>query len=254
MNSFIGWVGGKKALRDVIVSEFPVEPVKKYVEVFGGAGWVLFHKEKLSKQLEVYNDVDSNLVNLFKVVKYHPKEFEREMELTLPARETFNDFKEQIDVSGLTNIQRAVRYFYLIKKSFGSAKDSFATNGRGLVNTIDRLAEIQKRLNGVVIENKDFENLLKVYDKPDTLFYLDPPYHETEKYYKNGTEFTETDHIRLHNCLKGIKGKFILSYNDDAFIRELYKDFVVKEASRRTTLSSGDNKKEFKELIIKNFD
>ncbi len=253
MNSFIGWVGGKKALREVILNEFPMETTKRYVEVFGGAGWVLFHKGKVPKQQDVYNDIDSNLVNLFRVIKYHREEFEKELQLTLPARETFNDFKEQIEVSGLTDIQRAVRYFYLIKLSFGSAKGSFATSGKGLKTTLERLSEVQERLNSVTIENKDFENLIKVYDRPDTLFYLDPPYHETEKYYKNGNEFAEDDHVRLCESLKNIKGKFILSYNDDAFIRELYKDFNIIETTRKNTLSANSNTKAFNELIIKNY-
>ncbi len=254
MNSFIGWVGGKRALRDIIISEFPEQAPKRYIEVFGGAGWVLFHKEKVSKQLEVYNDIDSNLVNLYRVIKYHRTEFEREFELTLACRENFNDYKEQINVSGLTDIQRAVRYFYLIKLSFGSAKDSYATSGKSLKGTINRLEEVQERLQGVAIENKDFQNLIKVYDKEDALFYLDPPYHKTEKYYKNGNEFTVEDHIRLCECLKKIKGKFILSYNDNEFIRKLYKDFIIKDTTRKNTLSAGSNTKEFKELIIKNFE
>ncbi len=253
MNSFIGWVGGKKALRDVIVSEFPTEAPKKYVEVFGGAGWVLFHKEKVSKQVEVYNDIDSNLANLFRVIKYHRLEFERELDLLLPCREFFNDFKEQIDGPGLTDIQRAVRYFYLIKTSFGCLKKSYSTAGSGFKGALTTLNDIQSRLERVVIENKDFEKLIKIYDKPDTLFYLDPPYHTTEKLYKNGTEFTEEDHIRLRDQLKNIKGKFILSYNDDEFIRDLYKDFLIKNATRKNLLSSTSNTNEFKELIIKNF-
>lgn len=253
MNSFIGWVGGKKALRDRIISEFPKDMPSRYIEVFGGAGWVLFRKEKVAKQLEVYNDIDSNLVNLYRVIKYHREEFIKEFNLTLLSREMFNDFKEQINVSGLTDIQRAVRYFYLIKVSFGSAKGSYNTSGKRLDKTLERLDEIQERLSTVSIENKDFENLIKTYDREGALFYLDPPYHETEKYYKNGNSFTEEDHIRLQKCLSKLKGKFVLSYNDDDFIRELYKDYNIIEVSRKNTLSSNDNTKEFKEVIIKNY-
>ena len=72
MDSFISWIGGKKLLRKAICERFPQDTIEKYVEVFGGAGWVLFHKPKHA-QFEVYNDINSYLVNLFKCVKYHPK-------------------------------------------------------------------------------------------------------------------------------------------------------------------------------------
>ena len=98
-----------------------------------------------------------------------------------------------------------------------------------------------------MIEHKDFENLINVYDRPNSFFYCDPPYHKTEKYYD--AEFTEKDHERLCSCLKNIKGRFILSYNDDAYIRDLYRDFDIISAERQNNLG----KSTFKELIIKNY-
>ena len=98
-----------------------------------------------------------------------------------------------------------------------------------------------------MVENKDFENLIKVYDRPNALFYCDPPYHTTKKYYD--VQFTEDDHLRLKNALDHIKGKFVLSYNDDEFIRELYKDYTIINVSRQNNLSTGI----YKEVIIKNF-
>ena len=80
MDSFIGWVGGKKALRDVIISNFPEIPPARYIEVFGGAGWVMFRKERTKGQLEVFNDIDSNLINLYRCVKFHPDELKRELQ------------------------------------------------------------------------------------------------------------------------------------------------------------------------------
>lgn len=105
----------------------------------------------------------------------------------------------------------------------------------------------KKRLKNVVIENKDFENLIKVYDRPKALFYCDPPYHKTENYYD--AEFSESDHERLKSCLDSIKGRFILSYNDDEYIRNLYKGYGIIPVERQNNLSSGT----YKELIIKNF-
>ena len=141
---------------------------------------------------------------------------------------------------GMTDIQRAARYFYLIKISFGCKKDTFATRPKRLDRAMDRFDEIQKRLSGVIIENRDFEDIIRLYDNEDALFYIDPPYHTTENYYKNGEGqlFTEEDHYRLKDLLDNVKGRFILSYNDDEFIRELYGSYNISGVERSSTLSS----------------
>ena len=250
MESFIGWIGGKRALRRAILERFPDDEVGRYIEVFGGAAWVLFAKEKKANQLEVYNDINGNLVNLFRCVKYHCGELQRELEWMLTSREQFFDSKSQLDSQGLTDIQRAARFFHIIKVSFGSDRRTFGTNKKNLANAIEYLPLIQKRLQGVVIENKDFENLIRVYDRPGALFYLDPPYHGTEKYY----EGSFTDHERLKAVLSSIKGRFILSYNDDTYVRELYKGYNIEEISRNNSLAGKTKTSQFKELIIRNYE
>lgn len=247
MNSFIGWIGGKRSLREKIIKEFP-QNFNKYVEVFGGAGWVLFAREKHAKE-EVFNDMNSNLINLYRCVKYHAEELQKELEFILVSREQFLDYKEQIAMRGLTDIQRAARYFILIKTSFGCKMSEFSQRGINLMKASDYLFEIQKRLKQVTIENESYEKIIKRYDKKDTLFYLDPPYFGTERYYK--TDF-ETEHNNLANALKNIKGKFLLSYNDCEEIRELYKDFSILELERKNNLSS-EKEAIYKELLIKNF-
>lgn len=251
MNSFIPWIGGKRLLRNKIMEMFP-EDFDRYIEVFGGAGWVLFGKDKHAN-FEVYNDAEGELVNLFRCVKYHAGEVQKELDFILNSREFFEDFRDQLNTRGLTDIQRAARYYTLIKISYGADKRTFGCVKKNLTKGIEYLMDIKQRLNGVVIENKDFENLIKVYDRPKALFYLDPPYHGTERYYNTG--FNDKDHERLKECLKGIKGSFILSYNDDEYIRELYKEFKIKEVDRRNSLVERytDKDKNYKELIITNF-
>ncbi len=255
MDSFIGWIGGKKALRKEIVSRFPDRLPSTYVEVCGGAGWVFFEKEYSKKQLEVFNDIDSNLINLYRCIQHHPEALVKELEYILSSHELFYDFKDQINMRGLTDIQRAARYFYLIKISFGCDKRSFATRKKRLDKALERFEDIQARLTGVVIENRDFEDLINLYDNEDALFYIDPPYHGTERHYnKNGKPFIEEDHYRLRDCLAKIKGKFILSYNDDNFIRCLYEGYHIEGLKRNNTLSAhSDNKEKFSELIIRNY-
>ena len=250
MQSFIAWIGGKKLLRKAIMERFPTDGFDRYIEVFGGAGWVLFGKE-VGKELEVFNDADSNLINLYRCIKYHREELQKELKWLFISREQFFDSKSQIEVRGLTDIQRAARYFHIIKVSFGADRKTFGTNKKNLSNSIEYLEEVQERLKNVVIENKDFESLIKVYDRPGALFYLDPPYHGTEKYYAAG--FLQEDHFRLKTVLKGIKGKFILSYNDDEFIRELYKDFQIEGISRNSNLTNKVDADRYDELIIRNY-
>lgn len=252
MNSFIGRIGGKRLLRQQILERFPEDIPSRYIEVFGGAGWVLFAKEKQPNQLEVYNDLDGSLVNLFRCVKYHCGEVQRELEWLLTSREQFFDWMEQLHMRGLTDIQRAARFLYTTKISFGSSGRTYATSAKTVDNAVVYLEKVKDRLRGVNIEHKDFANLIKVYDNASALFYLDPPYVGTEHYYDSS--FGEADHLRLKSILEALKGRFILSYNDHPTVLELYSDFRIERVTRKNTLSgSGDNKTPYAEVIIRNF-
>ncbi len=251
MDSFMSWIGGKKALRKKIVEQFPEQGTyNRYIEVFGGAGWVLFSSDRHSK-LEVYNDINGELVNLFRCIKYHQDAVQEELQYILMSREQFLNAREQIKIRGMTDIQRAARFFILIKESFGADLRSFGLRSRDMEKAKGYLNEVSKRLSQVVIENLDFQRILKNYDKNDALFYLDPPYYETEKYYPD--RFMPEDHIRLKEVLDGIKGKFVLSYNDCGYIRELYKDYIIIEVDRLHNLVQKEVKPRYQELIIKNF-
>jgi DNA adenine methylase len=199
------------------------------------------------------NDIDGDLVKLFRCVKYHCEELQRELSFIFNSREMFNDFKSQLNSSGLTDIQRAARYFILIKISYGSDRRSYGCTRKNMIKIMNYLPDIQTRLNEVIIENKSFDSLIKTYDGESSLFYLDPPYHGTEKYYDS--VFKEEHHILLNTLLKGLKGYFILSYNDDEFIREFYKDFKIDSVSRNNNLTGRykQSKRKFGELIISNF-
>ena len=251
MNSFISWIGGKKLLRKKVLEQFPdPETYGRYIEVFGGAGWVLFSRDKHAP-MEVFNDVNGELINLYRVVKYHPAALQKELEWLLMAREQFFDELNR-NTRGLTDIQRAARFFCIIKESFGADCRSFGVRSKDMKKAVDYLKEVSDRLNRVVVENHDFEQLIKTYDRPDALFYLDPPYYEAEKYYPN--RFNPEDHKRLRECLDKIKGKFVLSYNDCKQIRDLYEGFTIIEVDRMDNLVNKSNSRRYKELIIKNFE
>ena len=243
MKSFIPWIGGKSLLAKKIKAVFP-ESFGRYIEVFGGGASVLFSEDKHAP-IEVYNDANGQLVNLFRCIKYHPEELQKEIRFYLNSREMFGNIRKRLECPGFTDIQRAAMFYVTVKTSFGADTDTFGCS----VKRIDTsgFETVAKRLERVIIEHKDFEALIKQYDRTDALFYCDPPYHTTEKHYSE--KFTEADHYRLNTVLTALKGHFILSYNDDDFIRELYKDFNIEAVSRQNNMSSGA----FKEVIIKNF-
>lgn len=243
MRSFIPWIGGKTLLAPKITAEFP-ESFGRYIEVFGGGASVLFSSDKHAK-FEVWNDANGDLVNLFRCVKYHRGELQREIRYYLNSREMFGDIRKRLECPGFTDIQRAAMFYVLVKISFGADARSYGCSSKAIsTESFDR---IEKRLEHVNIENKDFEELIKQYDRPDAFFYCDPPYHKTEECYSE--KFSEADHYRLNSVLTALKGRFLVSYNDDDFVRELYKDFNIQAVSRRNNLSTG----QFKEVIIKNY-
>ena len=213
---------------------------------------MLFHKDRHA-QLEVYNDINSNLVNLFRCAKYHPNAIQEELENTLNSREFYENCRELYKSSALTDIQRAAMYFYMIKASFGSKVTTFGAKARDPGNA-DYLLAIKERLKLVVIENKSFDNLISQYDRPHTLFYCDPPYFGTERYYDHGdAPFTKDMHQNLADILRTIKGKVILSYNNDNYIKELYRGFNIEEISRQNNLSPTVGKQPYRELLIRNY-
>ena len=143
----------------------------------------------------------------------------------------------------------------MIKNSFGSNRYSFATAEKKTYNIIDELSAYRDRLKNVIIEHEDFEQLIKTYDRPTAVFYVDPPYVGSERYYnKKYSRFTMSDHERLCRCLKSIKGRFILSYNDCNFVREMYKDYNIRGISRQNLLPAESSAcGEYKEVIITNY-
>lgn len=248
MQSFIPWIGGKRALCKEILARFPSQLPTRYVEVFGGAAWVLFGKEVASGQIEVYNDLDGNLVNLFRCVKYHCSALQEELTWLLSSRQQFLDYREQLGMHGLTDIQRAARFYYLLKVSFGANFKIFATSPK--MPNLNMLPKIQARLQHVIIEQRDFAALIRTYDRPGALFYVDPPYLGSEELYT--VSFTQDDHQRLAQTLRQIKGKFILSYNDTPLVRSLYKGYRIDAVTRRNELPA-KSKSTFAEVIIRNY-
>jgi DNA adenine methylase len=252
------WVGGKSRLAKQIVGL--IDPNHNlYVEVFGGALNVLYAKElpPRANYREVANDFNSELVNLHRAIRNNPKKLQKYLSDLFVSRDIFNDIKSK-QLKPRDNIEKASFFFYRLTQSFGSKGENFAMNAKSRKprSVHKEFKKWSQRLDQVTIENLDFEKLIKEYDKEETLFYCDPPYVGTESYYKNVREFNLKDHKRLNKALKQIKGKFLLSYNDTPFIRELYKDFkIIKSDEVRYTLGANAHgvKKSVCEVFIMNY-
>ena len=258
MNSFMSWVGGKKALRETILPMFPLY-YERYIEVFGGGGWILFAKPP-GNDFEVYNDFNSLLTNLYRCVRDKPEELMSELQYVLNSREDFDLVKFALARdSPESAVRRAALFYQLIRYSYASSLTSFGSQPHDMRANFPLIEQAHRRLARVVIENKDFEKLIRQYDRPVSFFYADPPYYETEGYYQNVGEdgFTKDDHTRLRDTLLGIQGKFLLSYNDHPFIRELYNAPGIRfeEVSRLNNIKQRyDPNCQFEELLIANYD
>ncbi len=252
MNSPLAYVGGKSRLSKTIIELIPEH--KTYCEVFAGAGWVFFRKDE--SKYEVINDLDSDLISFYRVLQFHLEEFLKQFKWLLASREWFKDWKNQQKAGGLTDIQRAARYYYLQRLSFGGKVKGrvFGTGAETLpkINLLrmeEELSQVHLRCARVTIENLPYQEILKRYDKPKTFFYLDPPYWKAPCYEHNMESLD--DFREMAELLGNIKGKFILSINDLPEIREVFKGFHI----RPVTLGYSLARKEAtvgKELLVAN--
>lgn len=225
LRSPISWVGGKFKLREKIIGKFPAH--QTYVELFSGAAWVLFGKDPATSRAEVLNDRDSELVNFWRIIKHRPAEFAERASKLLASRELFNDWKQLFGHPD--EIERAVRFFFVIRMAYGAKRNEPAWGTRREKRPAfwwpDAHADIEKarkRLSVVWIEHETWERCIKLYDAAETFFYADPPYRcDGAKAYAH--RFTDDNHAELAEGLRKSRGKWLVSYNDDAFLRKLYR-------------------------------
>ena len=256
MNSPIKWVGSKRQLKKEIISLFPQHTT--YVEPFFGGGSVFFEKEP--SKVEVINDYDSNVINFYKILQTNKEELLNKIDNSLISRELFMEYRAS-NWNELEPIERAYRFIYILKCSFGGL---FRFNQKGECNspfagspspkaksslfsknTEKALKDAHKRLQGSIIENGDYKEIVKRYDTKDTLFFFDPPY-DTD--YSYGVKF---NYDELLEVCRGIKGKFVLTLNEE--LKDKFNEFNIKnvEVNYSVTCKGGDNKKG--EIIIMNF-
>lgn len=247
------WIGGKRRLAKRLLPLFPDHTC--YVEPFCGAAALFFMKEQ--SRVEVLNDISGDIVNLYRVVQHHLDEFVRQFRWALVSRESFLHWKVA-DTRTLTDIQRAGRFFYMQKMCFGgkATGHTFGTSATSpaklnLLRIEEDLSVAHLRLARCVIENLPWRECFTRYDRTGTLFFLDPPYWQTEGY---GVEFGIEQYQAIADLSTRSSGKVIITVNDHPDMRRIFSPLRIQTADITYTVGGSGKSKPSKELIITNFD
>lgn len=251
----ISWPGGKRRLLKHLYPHFPIHDC--YVEAFAGGAASLLMRP-YPAQMEVLNDINGELVSLYRCVRHHLDEFVRMFRWSLVSRQMF-EWAQMERPETLTDIQRAARFYYLQKLAFGGKVQgqSFGVVTAGgprlnLLRIEEELSAVHLRLANTVIECLPWQECVRRYDRPGTLFYLDPPYWETEGY---GVEFPFAEYEAMADLMRNSAGRFVVSINDHPAIREVFAGFDLVPLQLDYTIGGGQGRgKKFGELIIKSWD
>ena len=263
-HTFFPYIGSKFRHVDKFIPLIPRHDL--YIEVFGGSAALLFNKPY--SHHEILNDINGDLVNLYWVVAFRYNDFiELLSRMPLHSRGFFYKLKEHpLPFSCFNDVDyelyRAVRTFLMLWNSFSGngllSNSSFSPKGRmggtrrektASIQSLETLQYFHCRLRSVTLEQLDFAELISKYNESDVFLYCDPPYLDMEHYY---TLEEDNLHMKLFETLRGFKGKWMLSYNNNAIIKELYSDFHVFEIKLWYTAAFQNNAA--KELLILNYD
>ncbi len=247
------YIGGKRRLAATLIERIAAVPHRTYAEVFVGMGGVFFRRTSRPKA-EVINDRSGDVANLFRILQRHYPQFMETLRFQLSGRKEFDRLKAS-DPATLTDLERAGRFLYLQRLAFGGkvagrnfGVDVQSSAAFNLTRIEPLLADIHERLSGVTIECLDWSDFIERYDRPETLFYLDPPYFGSEGDYGKDL-FGRDQFAAMAERLGKLKGRFILSINDTAEVREIFSGFVMDEVSLRYSISGGKGT-DAQELIV----
>jgi DNA adenine methylase len=247
----ISWPGGKARLVKFLLPRIPEHT--QYCEVFGGGLALLC--AKAPSQLEVINDINGDLVAFYRNTKLHLEALLSELDLVLNAREEFEDYCRQ---PGLTEIQRAARWFLRNKLSFGGMGATFAiTRTQPLSSRNHRLLAIRslsRRLDRTTIEHRIWEKILDTYDHRETFFFFDPPYLDSGGAAYAG--WSEHELARFCARVKKLQGAWMITFQDCAQIRDLMAEFRITGISRANGIGNRQGRvgRKYKEVIISSGD
>ncbi|NIJ07261.1 DNA adenine methylase [Sphingomonas vulcanisoli] len=251
------YLGGKRNLQKRICARLREIPHHTYVEPCVGMGGIFFKRDWRSRS-EVINDLSGDVANLFRILQRHYEAIMGELKWKLTSRADFDRLRDE-DPRNLTDIERAVRFLYLQRLSFGGKVRgrNFGVDRRtparfDVTKLAPMLAEIHERLAPVTIEQLSYDRVIRKYDSAETLFYIDPPYVNCEQDYGDG--FAPEDFFRMADQLAAISGAFMVSINDAPLARKAFGRFQIEEVDVTYTVGTatiGAGKKA-RELIISN--
>jgi DNA adenine methylase len=249
------YYGGKFNMLKFLLQFVP--PHKVYVEVFGGSGALLFGKEP--SKLEIFNDIDSEVVNFFRVLrdKRKFKEFYRQVSLVPYSREEFKNFLKTLGEGN--EVERAVKFFVCVKQAYGGQLRgtgwSYSKNTNkdvsAYLSAIENLPQVVERLRMVQIENRDYRKIFEIYDSEETFFYCDPPYVKDirKSYYNYRYEFTLEDHKEFVERVLKLKGMVLISGYEHQIYEILEKEGWGKSYYFRRTSASLKARAVVKEVV-----
>ena len=247
------YIGGKRNLARRITALIETIPHTTYAECFVGMGGI-FLRRRSAPAAEVINDFSGDVANLFRILQRHYTPFMDMMRYQVTSRREFDRLKAS-DPLTLTDLERAARFLYMQRLAFGGRpgghfgiSPSKATSFN-ITKLAPLLEDIHERLAGVVIENKRWQDFIRLYDRPSTLFYLDPPYWGSEDDYGKAM-FGRDEFAEMATVLSTVRGRFIMSINDCPEIRELFADFALQEVELTYTVAGGKNARPARELVI----
>lgn len=238
--------GSKRRLLPQILPLIPEHKV--YVEPFAGALAVFLAKDRA--RLEVVNDMDGDLVTLYRYAKWHPDALVAELHSHLNSRADFDALRRN---PGFTDLQRAARWFILKVCSFGAQSESFGRGRRSFRGYRPEyhgtlLRELSERLRSVQIECGDWAKVVSFYDSPDTFHYFDPPYVACSD--TSYAAFTEPDMARLRASLDPLQGRWMLSCDDSPACRRVFAGLFARRLDIAYTLAGAGKAKASHELLI----
>jgi len=247
------YIGGKRGLFKRLSKVIESIPHTTYAEPFVGMGGVFFRRH-LRPRAEIINDINRDIATLFRILQRHYPQFLDTIRFQITSRVEFERLAKT-DPDTLTDLERAARFLYLQRTSFGGKVmgQSFGVSpGRpGRINLMQlepMLEALHERLAGVIIECLPWPAFIQRYDRPGTLFYCDPPYWGNETDYGRDV-FSREDFTALADILRQIKGHFVLSINDVPEIRKLFAWANIEEVQTTYSISRQTTKRA-SELII----
>lgn len=248
------YIGGKRNLARRVIARINATHHTTYAEVFVGMGGIFLRRDRRPR-VEVINDWSEDVSTFFRVLQHHYVAFLDMVRFQIGSRANFEKLLA-LQPTSLTDMQRAARFLYIQRMCFGGtvSRRSFGVSpinpSRFDMSKLQPMLEaVHERLTPVTIERLRWQDFIRRYDRPGTLFYLDPPYFDCEGDYGAGM-FGRDEFAEMAEMLGHLKGRFILSLNDHPKVRELFARFVIEDVETTYQVSGNGRAQAAREVII----